>query len=112
MSYILKDFYLYLDSKNATSDTYNFKLYSYRIKTKYGDLYISVGETNKFNKDGKPYKKAKVFSIFCCFEDFDKAKLFLDKYHGKMVFTGKWNFCFTNWNETLENFKRELDKIT
>ena len=112
MNYTLKDFYSYLESKNATYNTRNFKLYSHKVDTKYGNLYVNIGENNKFNEDGKPYKKAKVFSIFCCFDDFEKAKPFLEKYHKNRVFTGKWNFCYGSWTETLENFKKELDKIT
>ena len=111
MSYTLRNFYSYLKSKNATNDTHNFKLYSCKIKTKYGDLLISINIDN-FSKQGKPYKRNKVFSIFCCFDDFEKAKPFLEEYYENRVFTGKWNFHYSNWNETLKNFKRELDKIT
>lgn len=111
MSCTLKNFYLYLKSKNAVNDTRNFKLYHHKIKTKYGDLFISISK-DKFNKQGKPYKRKEIFSIFCWFDDFEKAKPFLEKYYAGKVFTGKWNFHYSSWDETLKNFKRELDKIT
>lgn len=111
MSYTLRNFYSYLKSKNATNDTHNFKLYSCKIETNYGDLFISVNE-DRFNKQGKPYKRNKVFSIFCCFDDFEKAKPFLEKYYENRVFTGKWNHHSSDWSNLLTMFISELNKIT
>ena len=111
MSYTLDDFYSYLEPKIIITSSKSRGSYSHTIKTKYGNLFINI-DGNKFNKHGKPYKRNKVFSIFCCFDDFKKAKSFLEKYYENRVFTGKWNFCYESWTETLENFKRELNKIT
>ncbi len=111
MNHTLKDFYSYLNSKNAEKSEF-LKVYSHTVKTKYGDLHVSIDERD-FNKNGIPYKRTKLFSIFCCFDDFEKSKGFLEEYFDYLrIYTGKWNFHNEFWNETLKRFMFELNKIT
>ena len=45
---------------------------------------MKIGLINK----GSHTKRNKVFSIFCCFDDFEKKQNLLEKYYENRVFTG------------------------
>ena len=73
------------------------------LKTVAGDLNISVHEP----------ERSEVFSLFCRFEDVEKAKLLLPVlYQGHLnQYSGKWNFHTYEADDLLTDFKTELSSL-
>lgn len=65
-----------------------------------GDLLISLHEP----------ERSEVFSIYCRFEDVEKAVLTLDSYASTNLnrYSGKWNFHSYDAGELLVEFKNEI----
>ncbi|MDO8611089.1 MAG: hypothetical protein Q7R95_11240 [bacterium] len=114
----IKKFWIYMDSigKNIPN---NWNPYEWIIETVYGKLNVSIHSDN-FTKTGKPRKKYNnLASIYCRFEDFDRAKEFLVKVKGdKFPTNSKANYCCSggsdeiqNWNYNFEHFKSDIEKI-
>jgi len=74
-----------------------------KLKTVAGDLHISLREP----------ERSEVFSIFCRFEDVEKAKrFFIGSWHNKLnEYSGKWNFHTYDASELLEEFKSEITRL-
>ena len=78
------------------------------LKTVAGDLHISVHEP----------ERSEVFSLFCRFEDVEKAKTFVPTHAQRLYknntmngYSGKWNFHSYDANELLDEFKTELSSL-
>lgn len=74
------------------------------LKTVAGELNISIHEP----------ERSEVFSIFCRFEDVEKAKNIVlpGGYHSRLNdYSGKWNFHAYDANELLQEFKTELSSL-
>lgn len=59
-------------------------MYKYTLATKAGDLLITMHEA----------EKGDIFSVYCCFEEPDKAKQVLSKWELDRLnpYSGKWNY--------------------
>ena len=78
------------------------------LKTVAGDLNICVREP----------ERSEVFSLFCQFQDVEKAKQFIPTHAQRLYknntmngYSGKWNFHAYDANELLQEFKTELSSL-
>jgi len=85
-----------IEKYKAIKDPENF--YKWSIETIYGSLKITIHE---------PEKRQKLFSIFCRFDEPEKARAHTDCNPN----SGKWNFHITDWKECIEIFESNLKKI-
>lgn len=77
----------------------NSSMYQWSIDTNYGKLLISLH---------KPRKRQELFSVFCRFDEPERAKSHTDC----NPYSGKWNFHYSKIDECIELFKFHLKKIT
>ena len=84
--------------------TLPFDLYQLEIETKAGKLNISVHEATKASD---------VFSIFCRFEDVDKANKVLSEDNSINLnrYSGKWNFHYLGADSCFDVFVMSLKEI-
>lgn len=95
----------YLQSIGAEIKTNTIFHGEWILKTLAGDLNISLHEP----------ERSEVFSIFCRFEEVEKANCFIpwNIFERKRLntSTGKWNFHSYDADELLNEFKEELQKL-
>lgn len=73
----------------------------YKMETKAGELYITFHEA----------EASKVFSIFCQFQDVNKAKEILKDSERLNKYSGKWNFHYSDADTALTAFHNEIHPI-
>ena len=98
----------YLESIGAETKSKSSFCGEWVLKTVAGDLNISVHEP----------ERSEVFSLFCRFEDVEKAKTFVPTHAQRLYknntmngYSGKWNFHSYEADELLQEFKTELSSL-
>ena len=81
-----------------------FGMHRYTIETKAGELTVSLHINTE---------PSKLYSIFCCFDDVDKAKAVLTPFNQSNLnkHSGKWNYHRVNGKECFEEFISSLKEI-
>lgn len=74
------------------------QFYEWTVPTKAGGLFVSIHE-----------RPSEIFSIFCRFDDVEKAKELMGK--DSVSGGGKWNFHMSDEKEILELFEGNLKNI-
>lgn len=73
----------------------------YKMETKAGELHITLEEP----------ETSKVFTIYCQFQDVEKAKELLKGSDRLNKYSGKWNFHYMDADTALTQFHNELKPI-
>ena len=76
------------------------RFYKYELETKAGKLNITTHEP----------EASKVFSLYCSFDEADKAKQLI-KENRLNRYSGKWNFHYWSADEVISRFKTEIEPI-
>lgn len=74
---------------------------SWTLETRVGELQISVHAP----------ESSKLFSVFCRFEDVDKAKTFIGDDNRLNKYSGKFNFHYSDREGMLTVFENTLEKL-
>lgn len=100
-SIFCEDVTSYIVRRGATKIPSKYSGDSYKMDTKAGELIISLYEPEKSN----------VFTIFCQFQDVEKAKEVLKDSRRLNKYSGKWNFHQFDADSALTEFHNELKPI-